>query len=272
MDLESGDHRLIVSVADAAGLARQASQAGAIHRFNHLQVSPDDGRLVVLLRWRPVARRQTGLAGRLRGVVGGTRRLLIGDDEYAVKSPLRRLQLGLRGLRRVVSRHYGAGDPGLTRLLTARVDGSDLRIVADEQVVSHFDWRDDRHLLAWARHGGVEGFFLFDALTGAAEAVDPPAMPRDGHCSYSSDAERRWILNDTAPDEQDQRALYLYDTRHRRRVELGRFYSPPQLQHDVRCDLHPRWSRDGRQVCIDSAHQGSRQLYVVDLTAALGPA
>jgi hypothetical protein len=34
----------------------------------------------------------------------------------------------------------------------------------------------------------------------------------------------------------------------------------------IRCDLHPRWGRDGRAVCIDSAHEGARQMYVLDVS------
>jgi len=33
----------------------------------------------------------------------------------------------------------------------------------------------------------------------------------------------------------------------------------------LRCDLHPRWSRDSKKVSIDSAHEGSRQIYVLDV-------
>jgi Tol biopolymer transport system component len=94
-------------------------------------------------------------------------------------------------------------------------------------------------------------------------------MPRDGHCSYSPDAERRWILNDTYPDAEQKRGVYLYDTQSGRRTDLGRFYSPPELKDDYRVDLHPRWSRDGGAVCFDSAHKGSRQLYVMDVTAVV---
>ena len=52
-------------------------------------------------------------------------------------------------------------------------------------------------------------------------------------------------------------------------LELGRFHSPPRYAGPVRCDLHPRWSRDGGQVCIDSVHEGSRQMYVIDAAKAL---
>ena len=153
----------------------------------------------------------------------------------------------------------------LTRLCTAAPDGSGLAILADEERVSHYDWRDPTHVLAWARHQGREAFFLYEDPAGAAEIVGPDAMPRDGHCSYSPDSDRRLIANDTYPDAAHHRTLYLYDTATDRRTDLARCYSPPDLANDFRVDLHPRWSRDGRSLCFDSAHEGSRQLYVADL-------
>jgi Tol biopolymer transport system component len=37
----------------------------------------------------------------------------------------------------------------------------------------------------------------------------------------------------------------------------------------VRCDLHPRWSPDGRWLSVDSAHTGVRRSYLVDVAALL---
>ena len=38
-----------------------------------------------------------------------------------------------------------------------------------------------------------------------------------------------------------------------------------QLPPELRCDLHPRWSRGNTMVCFDSTHELSRQIYVVDV-------
>ena len=88
----------------------------------------------------------------------------------------------------------------------------------------------------------------------------------DGHCSFSPDG--RWMLTDTYPDREFEsaRGLILYEWETNRRINIGSFYSDPKITGDIRCDLHPRWSRDGQQVCIDSIHEGERQMYVVDVS------
>ena len=60
-----------------------------------------------------------------------------------------------------------------------------------------------------------------------------------------------------------QLMLYRPDTC--RRYDLNRFHSPPAFTGPWRCDLHPRWNRDGTQVCFDGSHGDRRQVYVVDV-------
>jgi Tol biopolymer transport system component len=73
------------------------------------------------------------------------------------------------------------------------------------------------------------------------------------------------VLTDTYPDATQHRTLLLYRWNTGERIDIGRFHAPP-MEWQIRCDLHPRWSRDGRQVCIDSIHEGTRQMYVIDVS------
>jgi len=91
-------------------------------------------------------------------------------------------------------------------------------------------------------------------------------MTADGHCSYLPGNE--WILNDSYPGQSERlRELHIYHLPSGRKVPLGSFYSVPEYTGEWRCDLHPRFSPDGRSVVIDSVHEGNRrQLYLVDIS------
>lgn len=157
----------------------------------------------------------------------------------------------------------------ITCALTAASDGSDLRVLNDHTMTSHFDWRDRDTLLAWARREDRgQHYYLFNDRTGTVDIMGEELFTTDGHCSYSPD--RRWVLTDTYPDAESYRTLILYDIAGNHRIDIGRFYSQPDMKVEVRCDLHPRWSRDGRQVCFDSAHTGERQMYVMDVSGIVG--
>ena len=153
-----------------------------------------------------------------------------------------------------------------TRMFTANPDGSELYCLNGPPMTSHFDWRDREWILAWADRPGVGmRYFLFRDRSRDAEIVGDGLFSTDGHCSWSPD--RRWILTDTYPDPKDhKRTLILYHVESMTRFDIGRFYSPPELAGEIRCDLHPRWSRDGRKICFDSVHEGARRMYAMDVS------
>jgi hypothetical protein len=161
-----------------------------------------------------------------------------------------------------------------TRMLTAALDGSEIRVLEDRGLVSHFIWRDPTHILAWARRPEQGGaFYLYEDATGdAVEAVGPDVMTQDGHCTYLAD--RDWILNDFTPGARHEPPYpfaYLYHVPSGRWAVLGEFPSPAAYVGELRIDLHPRGSPDGRTVIVDSAHAGDgRQMYLIDVSEIVG--
>ena len=112
-------------------------------------------------------------------------------------------------------------------------------------------------------------------LTDRTQTVLPigiGTLTEDGHPSLSPVGD--WIITDTYADFEHYRTLILYNLKTNRRVDIGKFYSLPSQSSnadkewensEMRSDLHPRWNRGGTQVCIDSVHQGTKQMYVVDV-------
>jgi hypothetical protein len=113
---------------------------------------------------------------------------------------------------------------------------------------------------------------LFRDQTRQVEIVGEGVMTQNGHNTYVPNTDNEWILNDTYPDPQTrEQTPYLYHVPSRRKVELGRFHSPPQYAGQWRCDTHPRSSNDGRMVAIDSPHTGAgRQVHLIDVSKIVG--
>lgn len=157
----------------------------------------------------------------------------------------------------------------LTRLITAAMDGSDLRIVIPNGYASHFIWRDPTHILSQAKGwlGNDQwGDFLFeDKDSGVVEEIGKGVLDSGGHLTYLRNNE--WILNDTYPKGDHRlQTPHLYHIKTNRRIDLGEFPLPPVYKGEWRVDTHPRLSRDERYVCIDAvpADQG-RQLHLIDI-------
>ena len=149
-------------------------------------------------------------------------------------------------------------------IFAASLDGSDLTWLSGFEGVSHFDWLDSEEILMWARRKGEEHFFLIHGRDGSYRVVGENFLNEDGHCSFSPD--RKWVLLDGCPDKNRCTELKLFKWREQRLFLLGRFYSPPLYTGEIRCDLHPRWNRNGAKVCFDSTHDGTRQVYVADVS------
>lgn len=159
-----------------------------------------------------------------------------------------------------------------TRMFTATLDGKDLRLIDDNGYTSHFIWRDANHILAWSNqpsHGRC--FYLFeDGGERKIEAIGPSQMTKDGHVSYLPN--QNWILCDTYPyGSERMQNPYLYHIPTDRRISLGLFPSPQIYRGAWRCDTHPRFSRNGQMVVVDSPDAGNgRQLHLIDISNIVG--
>ena len=157
----------------------------------------------------------------------------------------------------------------LTRMITARPDGSDLRLVVPNGYASHFIWRDPEHILVqsknWLGNPNWSNFLFEDKEGGTVEEIGKGVLNSGGHISYLPGNE--WILNDTYPQGKERlQTPHLYHVATGKRIDLGHFPLPKEYTGEWRVDTHPRQSRDGRQICIDAPYQDEgRQLHLIDI-------
>ncbi|WBY03848.1 hypothetical protein PE066_10105 [Ramlibacter tataouinensis] len=245
MDLATGEARLVVSYRQLREFHPRASMERALHWVSHIEINPASSRVLFLHRWTERVQDETCFLHRLitMNPDGSDLRLLECSDH-----PLPQL----------------AADFDPSAVGTFDYEKSEYQI-------SHPLWRTDREIVVWGPHAGEIHYQLYeDADGGAVRAVGTDVLTENGHMTFSP-VNKRWLLSDTYPDASThERILFLYDVETGVRHDLGSFYADPKLSKENRCDLHPRWSRDGRQVCIDSVHEGDRQMYLVDVSRIVG--
>lgn len=242
MELETGAYRLVLSLAQLRNFNPTPSMDNAIHWITHLEANPSGTRFLFIHRWTERVEDETCFLHRLFTVNGD------GTD-------LRLLECSDHPL------------PQLADTFDPQAVGT-FDYEKSEYQISHPMWKFDNEVIVWGPHAGQIHYHLYCDDTGAVEVIGAGTLTENGHMTYSTDG--RWILSDTYPDaETNERILFLFDTVTQQRHDLGSFFTPPDIGKHNRCDLHPRWSHDNTRVCIDSVHDGSRQMYLLNVEQAI---
>jgi hypothetical protein len=160
-------------------------------------------------------------------------------------------------------------DNGLFKAFSMTPDGTDVRYLYSDP--SHHSWQDDDHVLDFGHHtpagGGspLGGYFVFkDDGTGEAKNL-LWTTNYDGHNSYVPGFGGDWIISDTYNLGGFQ-YLFMYHRPTKQFVPLAKLRTTAE-EGIHRVDLHPRLSRDGRMVSIDSTYEGlGRQMYIIDIS------
>lgn len=214
MDIETGEVVPLLKYTDFALFEPRPEMQveGSVHKVNHLMLSPNGKRFMVLYRW------------------------FNGQRKY-------------------------------TRLITCNVNDTDMYVLSDDDMVSHCYWKNDEEIIAFEnKHHGGAGFYLMKDRTQEYTHIWPQ-LSNDGHPSYCP-TDNSLVVFDTYPSRSRVQEVKLGrddDTKGDSVMVIARVFSPFKYDNDTRCDLHPRWSRDGKKVCFDSVFEGHRGLYVVNV-------
>lgn len=84
----------------------------------------------------------------------------------------------------------------------------------------------------------------------------------DGHPTFVNNSSL--MVTDTYPDKNKIQRLLMFDQEKNKVYELGKFNATYQ-GNPASCDLHPKVSRDGQYVVVDSAHDEKHHMIVLKI-------
>ncbi|MBR7889329.1 hypothetical protein J9B83_10280 [Marinomonas sp. A79] len=209
VDYKTGDSTLLVSLAEMCEVQSSPIFSEAVHKANHVMISPNGKRFIFMHRY------------------------LIGKRRF-------------------------------DRLFLADAETGELTLLSDFGMVSHCFWADDNTVLGYMRGPEeVDGYWLLDVNNIEFKAFEHEKLAKygDGHPHVNGD----WFITDTYPDKARMQHLILCNWKTGEVKEIGEFFHGFQFQGESRCDLHPRFSQDGKTVFFDSVFSGERRLYSMDV-------
>ncbi len=150
----------------------------------------------------------------------------------------------------------------ISRLITCDIDGSNMYNLSDDNMVSHCCWKNETEILGFLRkkNDGNHYYLLKDKKKDYK--IIWKNITEDGHCTY--DYSGGMIVSDTYPNIFGVSKVFVGRENDDEPKVIAKFYSPPKYKDDVRCDLHPRWSYDGKKISVDSVNDGYKKIYSIN--------
>ena len=143
-----------------------------------------------------------------------------------------------------------------------------LKCLMDGKVQSHYCWINDNTVFGYGEHKGQKGFYYVDVERGEVtkDSALTDAHPKDGHPTAYGD----WVVVDDYPDLSRIQTLLAYNRQTHEIIKLCEFFHDLKHKEFNRCDLHPRFSTDGKNIYVDTIYNGRRELLGVSVSTLTG--
>lgn len=138
-----------------------------------------------------------------------------------------------------------------------------LILLEASSVVSHFCWRNEKEVFTSEIGGNENGYFLYDLINKSKKEVTLINIG-DLHPMFSP-ADPYQLIIDTKPDIHRNQHLFTFNMNNNCLQHIGKFQLPKKFKGPVRCDLHPRWDREGKYVSVDTVHKDLRSMTILQL-------
>lgn len=180
------------------------------------------------------------------------------------KHKFNHIMISPKGEKFMFLHRWFIGEQKFDALIVANIDGKNIKCLSDDGMVSHCFWNNENEILGYLKDESFgDKYYMIDVSTSKKNIIGDGIIDifGDGHPNIFKEK----IIFDTYPNKSRMKELYMFDTKKEGLVKLGEFFESFDYYGQTRCDLHPRFSMDGKKVFFDSVHEGKRQLYMLNL-------
>lgn len=141
-----------------------------------------------------------------------------------------------------------------TQLCVMDMSGENFQVLEKEDVVSHYDWKDDNTILITGLKNPDRTNFYREYNIEEKNKIEleNKNLKRDGHPTYIQKGEA--FYSDTYPDSHCMQMVFKYNIKENEYTKLLQVFSNPRLAYEKRCDLHPKIVNE-KTILIDTTYK-----------------
>lgn len=130
------------------------------------------------------------------------------------------------------------------------------------EITSHYTWTKDDNLILTIERNKVINYYIINIITKKRTLLDFFPNNLDGHPTQNPINVNQFIT-DSYADYLEEQSLFLVDFKKKKLNKICKVFAPNEFTGKNKCDLHPRWSEDGKIICCDSNINGKREILLI---------
>jgi len=135
--------------------------------------------------------------------------------------------------------------------------------ISKSKLISHYCWRNNNEILFTLKKSAkIYSYVLYNIKLNNFKTLNLK-LNKDGHPMFNP-KNNDLFVSDTYPNLFGFQKLFIFSLKRKKIIWKKYLYSPYKFTGIVRCDLHPRWSNDGKKIFIDFVENGNRNIGIFE--------
>lgn len=131
--------------------------------------------------------------------------------------------------------------------------------ISKSKLISHYCWKNNNEILFTMKQNiKYYSYVLYNIKFDDFKILNSE-LNKDGHPMFNP-KNNDLFVSDTYPNLFGFQKLFIFSVRKKKIIWKKYFYSPYKYKGIMRCDLHPRWSNDGKKIMVDFVSNGNRSI------------